>query len=74
MEKFDIKRFEELVQQIKDENPKLDIEFCKYIAGSYLLYDVMGIEKPNEESEQFLKANKIIDELTDKMEQVEIEA
>jgi hypothetical protein len=66
---FDVKRFEELVNQIKDENPKIDIELCKYIAGSYLLYDVMGIEKPTDEHEQFKKANQIISDLS-----VEIEA
>ncbi len=45
---FDIERFEELVKQIKEENPELDIEFCKYIAGSYLMYDVMKLKRPDE--------------------------
>lgn len=43
---FDIERFEELVKQIKEEYPELDIEFCKYIAGSYLMYDVMKLKRP----------------------------
>ena len=62
--KFDEKRFVKLVEQIKEEHPSLDIEMCKYIAGSYLLYDVMGIEKPTDELEEFKKANKVIEELT----------
>lgn len=69
---FDIERFEELVKQIKEENPELDIEFCKYIAGSYLLYDVMNIDKPTDDLEEFKKANEMINKLT--LTSVEIEA
>jgi len=67
---FDVKRFEELVEQIKYENPKLDLEICKYIAGSYLIYDVMKVDKPDNEFEEFKKANEMID----KMKSVEIQA
>lgn len=63
-QEFDVKLFDELVEQIKAENPKLDLDLCKYIAGSYLLYDVMKIEKPTEELEQFVKANEMIEKLT----------
>ena len=66
---FDIKKYTELVEQIKSENPKIDIEMCKYIAGSYLLYDVMGIEKPNNDLEQFQKATQVLKDLS-----IEIEA
>ena len=66
---FDTKKYEELVQQIKIENPNMDIEMCKYIAGSYLIYDVMKIEKPNDELEQFQKANEVLKDLS-----IEIEA
>lgn len=67
---FDVKRFEELVEQIKTENPKLDLEICKYIAGSYLIYDVMKVDKPDDDSEQFKKANEMIEKMTS----IEIEA
>jgi cell division protein ZapA (FtsZ GTPase activity inhibitor) len=63
-QEFDVKLFDELVEQIKAENPKLDLDLCKYIAGSYLLYDVMKIEKPTQELEQFVKANEMIEKLT----------
>ena len=63
-QEFDVKLFDELVEQIKAENPKLDLDLCKYIAGSYLLYDIMKIEKPTEELEQFVKANEMIEKLT----------
>lgn len=66
---FDTKKYDELVQQIKIENPKMDIEMCKYIAGSYLIYDVMKIEKPNDELEQFKKANEVLKDFS-----IEIEA
>ena len=69
---FDIKKFEELVEQIKYENPNIDLEFCKYIAGSYLLYDVMKIDKPTEDLEEFKKANEMIEKLS--LTSVEIEA
>lgn len=72
-QEFDVKLFDELVEQIKAENPKLDLDLCKYIAGSYLLYDVMKIEKPTEELEQFVKANEMIEKLT-LSNTVEIEA
>jgi len=42
---------------------------CKYIAGSYLIYDVMGVEKPTDDLEEFEKANQMIKDLS-----VEIEA
>ena len=71
-QEFDIKKFEELVEQIKTENPNIDLKFCKYIAGSYLLYDVMKIEKPTEDLEEFKRANEMIDKLT--LASVEIEA
>ena len=70
MKDFDVKLFEELTEQIKQENPKIDLELCKYIAGSYILYDVMKIEKPTTENEQFKKAN----EMFEKLKSVEIEA
>jgi len=70
MKDFDVKLFEELTEQIKQENPKIDLELCKYIAGSYILYDVMKLEKPTTENEQFKKAN----EMFEKLKSVEIEA
>ena len=73
MDNFDAKLFEEITEQIKAENPKIDLELCKYIAGSYLLYDVMKIEKPTEELEQFVKANEMIEKLS-LSNTVEIEA
>lgn len=73
MNNFDIKRFEELTEQIKQENPKIDIEMCKYIAGSYLIYDVMGLEKPIDELEQYKRANEIIEGLKEATEQMSIE-
>ncbi len=66
---FDTKKYNELVEQIKTENPKMDIEMCKYIAGSYLIYDVMKIEKPTDELEQFKKATQVLQDLS-----IEIEA
>jgi len=73
MENFDVKQFEELTEQIKKENPKLDLELCKYISASYLIYDVMKLEKPTSENEQFKKANEIIEKLS-LSNTVEIEA
>ena len=72
MENFDVKQFEELTEQIKKENPKLDLELCKYISASYILYDVMKLEKPSSENEQFKKANEMIEKLS--LSIVEIEA
>ena len=60
---FDVKLFEELTEQIKQENPKLDLELCKFIAGSYVLYDVMKVPKPTSENEQFNKANEMLERL-----------
>ncbi len=72
MENFNVKQFEELTDQIKKENPKLDLELCKYISASYILYDVMKLEKPSSENEQFKKANEMIEKLS--LSTVEIEA
>lgn len=72
MENFDVKQFEELTEQIKKENPKLDLELCKYISASYILYDAIKLEKPSSENEQFKKANEMIEKLS--LSTVEIEA
>lgn len=55
---IDIEEFNRLVEQIKTENPSLDIELCKYIAGSYLYNDKKNIEKCSDD----LEANKEITE------------
>ena len=49
-ETFDNGDYEKLVEQIHAENPTIDIEFCKYIAGSYLFNDLKKIEKPDNEN------------------------
>ena len=41
---IDKEEFTNLVELIKSENPKIDIEFCKYITGSYL-YERLEKEK-----------------------------
>ena len=66
---FDVKKYNELVEQIKTENPKIDIEICKYLAGSYLIYDVMGVEKPNNDLDEFQKASQILKDMS-----IEVEA
>ena len=65
---FDVKKYNELVEQIKTENPKIDIEFCKYLAGSYLIYDVMGVEKPNNDLDEFQKASQILKDMSIELE------
>lgn len=63
MENFDVKQFEELTEQIKKENPKLDLELCKYISASYLIYDVMKLEKPTSDA-KLNEVNEMIEKLS----------
>jgi hypothetical protein len=55
------------------KHPKIDLHLLEYIVASYLLYDVEKQEKPKEENEDFIKANKVVEELIEQRKRVEKE-
>ena len=58
--------------QIK-KYPKVDLHLLEYVVASYLLYDVEKKEKPEGENEDFIKANKVVEELIEQRKRVEKE-
>jgi hypothetical protein len=51
------------LQILVKKYPKVDLHLLEYVVASYLLYDVEKQEKPKEVNEDFIKANKVIEEL-----------
>ena len=65
-EKFDRETIDKYLEILVKKYPRVDLHLLEYIVASYLLYDVEKQEKPKEENEEFVKANKVIEELIEK--------
>ena len=69
-DKFDRETIDKYLEILVKKYPKVDLHLLEYIVASYLLYDVEKQEKPKEENEDFIKANKVIQELIEKREKI----
>ena len=65
-EKFDRETIDKYLEILVKKYPRVDLHLLEYIVASYLLYDVEKRDKPKEENEEFVKANKVIEELIEK--------
>ena len=72
-EKFDRETIDKYLEILVKKYPRVDLHLLEYIVASYLLYDVEKQEKPKEENEEFVKANKVIEELIEQRKRVEKE-
>ena len=61
-DKFDRETIDKYLVIAKKQYPDIDIHLLEYAISEYLLYDVEKRERPIEENEDFLKANKVIEE------------
>ena len=69
-DKFDRETIDKYLEILVKKYPKVDLHLLEYIVASYLLYDVEKREKPKEENEDFIKANKVIEELIEQREKI----
>ena len=72
-EKFDRETIDKYLEILVKKYPRVDLHLLEYIVASYLLYDVEKQDKPKEENEEFVKANKVIEELIEQRKRVEKE-
>ena len=72
-EKFDRETIDKYLEILVKKYPRVDLHLLEYIVASFLLYDVEKQEKPKEENEEFVKANKVIEELIEQRKRVEKE-
>jgi hypothetical protein len=61
-DKFDRETINKYLEILEDKNHKVDLHLLEYVAASYLIYDVEKRDKPIEENEEFIRANKVIEE------------
>ena len=73
-EKFDRETIDKYLEILVKKYPRVDLHLLEYIVASYLLYDVEKREKPKEENEEFVKANKVIEELIEKRKIIDKES
>jgi len=73
MEAFDIEEYNHFVKLTKDTHKDIDLHMIEFIVGSYLFYDKMKIEKPDENSPDFIKQNEIIKKLIQNTKKIEQE-
>ena len=69
-DKFDRETMDKYLEILVKKYPKVDLHLLEYVVASYLLYDVEKREKPIEENEDFIKANKVIEELIEQRERI----
>ena len=62
-DKFDRETIDKYLEILVKKYPKVDLHLSEYVVASYLLYDVEKREKPIEENEEFIRANKVIENL-----------
>ena len=70
---FDRESIDTYLEILVKKYPKVDLHILEYIVASYLLYDVEKQEKPEGESEDFIKSNQVIEELIEQRKRVEQE-
>jgi hypothetical protein len=69
-DKFDRETIDKYLEILVKKYPKVDLHLLEYIVASYLLYDVEKQAKPEGENEDFIKANKVIEELIQQREKI----
>ena len=62
-DKFNRETIDKYLEILVKKYPKVDLHLLEYVVASYLLYDVEKREKPIEENEEFIRANKVIENL-----------
>lgn len=60
---FDLNEYNHYLRLAIKEHKTVDVHLLEYVIASYLIYDAKGLERPKEDSPDFIKANEKIKEL-----------
>ena len=71
-DKFDRETIDKYLEILVKKYPKVDLHLLEYVVASYLLYDVEKREKPIEENEEFIRANKVIEDLIAQRDKINV--
>ena len=63
IDRFDRETIDKYLVVAKKQYPDVDVHLLEYAIADYLIYDVEKNEQPTEDHEDFIKANKTIEEL-----------
>ena len=66
IDRFDRPTIDKYLVMAKKQYPDIDIHLLEYAIADYLIYDVEKNERPTEDNEDFIRANKVIEELMEK--------
>ena len=66
IDKFDRETIDKYLVIAKKQYPDVDIHLLEYAIADYLIYDVEKKERPKEDNDDFIRANKVIEELIEK--------
>ena len=66
IDRFDRPTIDKYLIMAKKQYPDIDIHLLEYAIADYLIYDVEKNERPTEDNEDFIRANKVIEELMEK--------
>ena len=66
IDRFDRQTIDKYLAMAKKQYPDVDIHLLEYAIADYLIYDVEKNERPTKDSEDFIRANKVIEELIEK--------
>ena len=69
-DKFNRESIDKYLEILVKKYPKVDLHLLEYVVASYLLYDVEKREKPIEENEEFIRANKVIEQLIEQRDRI----
>ena len=63
IDRFDRPTKDKYLVMAKKQYPDIDIHLLEYAIADYLIYDVEKNERPTEDNEDFIRANKVIEDL-----------
>ena len=73
IDRFDRETIDKYLVMAKKQYPEVDIHLLEYAISDYLIYDVEKNERPTEDNDDFIRANKVIEELIEQRKRVEKE-
>ena len=63
IDRFDRQTIDKYLVMAKKQYPDIDMHLLEYAISDYLIYDVEKNERPTEDNDDFIRANKVIEEL-----------
>ena len=67
---FNRENIDKYLLMAKKEYPDIDINLLEYAVSSYVLSDCEGVEKPNNENEEYLRAQASINKLIEQTKKI----